>query len=76
MPMTKMANRVSLSIKYRDGSENLADGFRLPPLPTYNLLSGIAGGKIRYFLELGADYWEAFLAETKIRFIISSQKSL
>ncbi|GBF54204.1 hypothetical protein N0824_02063 [Microcystis sp. 0824] len=27
--MTKMANRVSLSIKYRDGSENLADGFPL-----------------------------------------------
>jgi len=43
---------------------------------TYNLPSGIACGKIRYFLELGADYWEAFLVERKIRFIISSQKSL
>ncbi|AKE64708.1 hypothetical protein MYAER_2364 [Microcystis aeruginosa NIES-2549] len=43
--MTKMANRVSLSIKYRDGSENLADGFRLPLSLLIIFFLGLLGEK-------------------------------
>ncbi|ARI83623.1 hypothetical protein BH695_4344 [Microcystis aeruginosa PCC 7806SL] len=43
--MTKMANRVSLSIKYRDGSENLADGFRLSLSLLIIFLLGLLGEK-------------------------------